>query len=249
MGLPEVFYGFNHFYVANQEHNILLDFNAIDSLSFSGYDKRKQFLNPATGVNHFEEEKKEGPEDAKEAQDSAEEIAASLEKLVLEQSGLLEHEKTLNLIDVVPSKVEVAQAGFWKGKDTSKIKDYKEVTFTSDWSFSTPYKGTIRYLSSASKAIKDETNLQLNFKKDASTDHLKVVATPEAKIPFEMLSPDNPIVHFGEVYLFECDLEDCGYSMSKLRFRVMKDCFYVLLRSYLRVDGMKVRIFDTRIFH
>jgi len=88
MGLPEVFYGLNHFYVANQEHNILLDFNAIDSLSFSGYDKRKDFLNPEGGVNYFEEEKKEGAEDAKEAEEPVAEIAASLAKLVLEQSGL-----------------------------------------------------------------------------------------------------------------------------------------------------------------
>lgn len=125
MGLPEVFYGMNHFYVSHKEHNILLDFNAIDSLSYSGFDKRKQFLNPETGVNHFVEEKKEGAEDAKEAEEPAAEIAASLEKLVLEQSGLFAHEKTLNLIDVIPAGVQVAQAGFWKGKDTSKIKDYK----------------------------------------------------------------------------------------------------------------------------
>ena len=64
-----------------------------------------------------------------------------------------------------------------------------------------------------------------------------------------MLTPENPIVHFGEVYLFECDLEDCGYALSKVRFRVMADCFYILLRYYLRVDGVRVRIFDTRIFH
>jgi hypothetical protein len=43
MGLPSVFYGFNHFYVANKEHNILLDFNSIDCLSFSGFQKRKCF--------------------------------------------------------------------------------------------------------------------------------------------------------------------------------------------------------------
>lgn len=72
---------------------------------------------------------------------------------------------------------------------------------------------------------------------------------PEASIPFEKLSAENPILHFGEIYLFECDLEDCGYAMSKIRFRVMKDCYYVLLRYYLRVDGVRVRLFDTRIFH
>ena len=59
MGLPEVFYGFNHLYISNKDLNILLDFNAIDSLSLSGYDKRKQFLNPKSGVNMFQEEKSE----------------------------------------------------------------------------------------------------------------------------------------------------------------------------------------------
>lgn len=29
----------------------------------------------------------------------------------------------------------------------------------------------------------------------------------------------------------------------------MEDCFYCLLRYYLRVDGVAVRMFDTRIFH
>ena len=46
MGLPEVFYGFNHLYISNKEHNILLDFNSVDSLSYSGFHKREQFLNP-----------------------------------------------------------------------------------------------------------------------------------------------------------------------------------------------------------
>lgn len=141
------------------------------------------------------------------------------------------------------------QSGLWQKKDTSKIKDYKEVTWTSDWTYSTPYKGTVRYLSQQAKKIHDETNLEIDFDKDAKTGHLTLKALPEAQIKFEMLSPENPIVHFGEVFLFESDLDDCGYSMSKIRFRVMEDCFYVLLRFYLRVDGVRVRIFDTRVFH
>ena len=37
--------------------------------------------------------------------------------------------------------------------------------------------------------------------------------------------------------------------MAQARYRVMADCFYILLRYFLRVDGVKVRIIDTRIFH
>ena len=29
----------------------------------------------------------------------------------------------------------------------------------------------------------------------------------------------------------------------------MKDCFFILLRSYVRIDHVTVRVLDTRIFH
>ena len=172
-----------------------------------------------------------------------------MQKLILEQSALSEEEKMLNTIDVIPCHVQVAMARFWKNKDKSKIKDYKEYEASSDWTFSTSYKGTTRYLSNYAKKIEDETSLALDNNKDGAVDTLKLVTTPEAAIPFHMLSPENPIKHFGQVYLFETDLEDCGYSMSIVRFRVMGDCFYILLRFFLRIDGVAVRVIDTRIFH
>jgi type 2A phosphatase activator TIP41 len=69
------------------------------------------------------------------------------------------------------------------------------------------------------------------------------------EIPLGMLGQDNPIKHYGEVVMYEDELGDKGYSKSNVRFRVMKDCFFVLLRSYTRVDHVCVRILDTRIFH
>jgi hypothetical protein len=95
MGLPEVFYGSNHLIIANKEHNILLDFNAVDSLSYSGFSKRSQFLNPDSGKNH------------EESKGDVEELTANLEKLVLENSGLSVDEKKFNLIDIIPKSVQV----------------------------------------------------------------------------------------------------------------------------------------------
>ena len=48
--------------------------------------------------------------------------------------------------------------------------------------------------------------------------------------------------------LFEDEMADKGFSRVNVRFRVMHDCFFVLLRSYTRVDHVLVRILDTRIF-
>lgn len=72
--------------------------------------------------------------------------------------------------------------------------------------------------------------------------------TSVTEIPFDLLGEDNPILHYGEVVLFEDELGDKGFSRVNVRFRVMADCFFILLRSYTRVDHVMVRILDTRIF-
>lgn len=64
-----------------------------------------------------------------------------------------------------------------------------------------------------------------------------------------MLGVENVIKHYGEVLLYEDELGDKGFSKVNVRFRVMEDCYLILLRSYVRVDHVLVRIFDTRIFH
>ena len=64
-----------------------------------------------------------------------------------------------------------------------------------------------------------------------------------------MLSQDNPVLYFDEVTLYEDELADRGCSKSYVRFRVMADCWFILLRSYVRIDKVAVRILDTRIFH
>ena len=70
----------------------------------------------------------------------------------------------------------------------------------------------------------------------------------QKEIPFHMLGQDNPIRHYGEVVLFEDELGDKGFSKVNVRYRVMDDCFFILHRSYTRVDHVLVRILDTRIF-
>lgn len=51
------------------------------------------------------------------------------------------------------------------------------------------------------------------------------------------------------IHLWEDEIDDKGLSMSEFRFRVMNDCFFGLLRHYLRLDDVAIRIYDTRIYH
>jgi type 2A phosphatase activator TIP41 len=64
-----------------------------------------------------------------------------------------------------------------------------------------------------------------------------------------MLGQNNPIKYYGEVTLYEDEFADRGFSKSNVRCRVMDNCFFVLLRSYIRIDQVAVRILDTRVFH
>lgn len=122
----------------------------------------------------------------------------------------------LNKIEMIPSKLEVIQTEHWKKKDTSKIKDFTTLEVISDWTFSSPYKGSLRFLSNHVKRIKETTSLDLSPLVPATFDpesKIKVEITDE-QIPYERLSPQNPIVNFGQLYLFECDLEDSGYTLA-----------------------------------
>jgi type 2A phosphatase activator TIP41 len=64
----------------------------------------------------------------------------------------------------------------------------------------------------------------------------------------EKLLPGNPPLFFEEVMLWEDELSDRGNSKAHVRFRVMKDCWFILLRSYMRLDNVSVRILDTQVF-
>lgn len=234
MGMPEVFYGFNHLYIINPQKDILLEFSAVDALSLSAFAKQREHLkNGSTLESDFD--KKVGVGSAKDS------------------SAAVSEEKQLNQIDLMPARIEVKDSTLWKKKDMSKVKDFKQIEVISDWTYSTPYKGTVLRLSSASKRVFLETSLQFPCLVASAGVQLPKqpisVQPSTTELPLHRLGRENPIIHWGEVYLYEDDLGDQGYCCCQLRFRVMGDCFYVLHRYYLRVDQVLVRIFDTRIFH
>lgn len=52
----------------------------------------------------------------------------------------------------------------------------------------------------------------------------------------------------GPCILYEDELSDNGMSQLSFRCRVMPKCFLILLRYWLRVDNVIIRINDTRIY-
>ena len=68
-------------------------------------------------------------------------------------------------------------------------------------------------------------------------------------IDTEMLMRQEPILFYKSLLLFEDFLHDNGISQLSLKIRVMPSCWFVLLRYWLRVDGVLMRMRDTRCFH
>jgi len=77
---------------------------------------------------------------------------------------------------------------------------------------------------------------------------LREVASEE-RINIEKLKIPEQISFFDEVCLFEDELSDHGTAHLNVKIRVMPTSFFILQRFFLRVDGVVIRVFDTRIYH
>ena len=104
-------------------------------------------------------------------------------------------------------------------------------------------KGTIHEGDSESKVYIHEKN------DSKGTGFSAYLETTEEEIPIGNLKENNPIIWANVINLWEDELGDNGISNCEFRFRVMNDCFFGLLRHYLRVDDVMIRIYDTRIYH
>ncbi|KAK9465594.1 TIP41-like family-domain-containing protein [Lipomyces arxii] len=89
-----------------------------------------------------------------------------------------------------------------------------------DWTYTTEYKGT----------------------SDARFIH------SDHSIPFDKLRQHDPILFFDDVVLFEDELGDNGIAMYSVKIRVMSERLFLLARFFLRVDGVLLRVKDTRLF-
>lgn len=97
-----------------------------------------------------------------------------------------------------------------------------------DWSYSTDYKGTTYDAGSGAE-------WQLT---DSSKDPIRV----------DLLSRPDPILFFDEIVLYEDELADNGIAVFSIKIRVMADRLLLLSRFFLRLDGVIVRIRDTRVY-
>ncbi len=219
--MPDIFYGYNSVYIANPKYDFVYKVTAVEALQFCAFGVREK--HPLLCAS-----KELTVEDLKTQVEAQNKKAAEAKEIY-------------NPINALPVTVLAKQSEVWAKKDFTTIKDFQKIEAVSDWTYTTPYKGSLAYLSKAPVPHFLPSIVPIKS--------LVTVEPTNEAIPFHKLGKDNPVLQFDEIPLFEDDLDDLGFAQMVARCRVMKDSFYMLLRNYVRVDGMFVRIMDTRVYH
>ncbi|KAL2270474.1 hypothetical protein VTJ83DRAFT_2658 [Remersonia thermophila] len=141
-----------------------------------------------------------------------------------------------------------------------------EVVRMYDWSYSAVYKGdevpaSVSSSSAAAAAAAaggdGEGKGNGNGEEEPSEpgEHgrtarrrLAVDETGRTEIPIELLKRRDPILFADEVVLYESELDDNGTSAMTVKLRVMEERMLLLCRLFMRLDGVLVRVRDTRLY-
>ncbi|XP_067675487.1 TIP41-like protein [Haliotis asinina] len=133
----------------------------------------------------------------------------------------------LKLVDAHQDPLKVAAAEEWQNARSS-CEHIKNVVKPFDWTYSTDYKGEVITVD--------------------NKPGFKVTPTSE-RIDLEKLKVREKIMFYDDVLLFEDELSDNGSSILSVKIRVMPSSFFILLRFFMRVDNVMIRVNDTRIYH
>lgn len=172
----------------------------------------------------------------------------------------------------MPPAVEVSTAREWKISRKAEMEAHNAKKIEYDWTFTTPYTGTVtRDVNDCSNEVSQSSERALisagetchsKFENDTFTAHLASeseesnscsnnnsmwIDTSEL-LDRTLLTNRDPILFFDEVALYESELEDNGISQLSVKIRVMPKCWYVLLRFFMRVDHVMVRLREIRFF-
>ncbi|XP_035741432.1 TIP41-like protein [Vespa mandarinia] len=118
--------------------------------------------------------------------------------------------------------VQLACAEAWKESRSESSEFLEEKVKPFDWTFTTNYTGTI-------------SGFHLEETKD--------------RIDLDKLRRKEKIRFYHDLTLFEDELHDNGIAVCSVKIRVMPTSFFILLRYFLRIDNVMLRIKDTRIYH
>ncbi|GAB7339632.1 hypothetical protein MBLNU457_6224t2 [Dothideomycetes sp. NU457] len=125
--------------------------------------------------------------------------------------------------------LQVAYSKEWQA-DRQHQEGIKEVVKPFDWSYSTDYRGTT------------------TTGGDEGVSGWRASDPAKTPIRTDLLTRPDPILFYDDVVLYEDELADNGIALLSCKIRVMPERLLLLSRFFLRLDGVIVRVRDTRVY-
>ena len=117
--------------------------------------------------------------------------------------------------------------------------------FYYDWTFSSPYAGTILHYEHIGNVECNNTTTTIPIINHRN----QWQPLTNSHIPFHLLQDTTqPILLFDDIYLYEDDLHDNGDVSMNIKLRVMPTCWFALQRLVVRVDYVRIRCREVRCF-
>jgi hypothetical protein len=166
------------------------------------------------------------------------------------------------------AQLKVSDARTWMQRSATSNPEIAVKKEVFDWTYTSNYQGS--YGVSDTKSTPESKDLALNtfptvtFPVDAAEENTTPFNIPAAdvlvealqtqstdeKMPVQLLMDRSyPILFQDNIRFYDDELHDNGVSSFSAKIRVHSYGFLVLLRFWLRVDGVILRVYDTRIFH
>ncbi|CAK9290181.1 unnamed protein product [Gordionus sp. m RMFG-2023] len=130
--------------------------------------------------------------------------------------------------------LKVSYSKEWLQSREESETQLKGMVKSYDWTFTTSYIGDL---------LLNLDNTDSYFEKD------QTFPQNSESIDYEMLKIPEKILFFDQIDLYEDELGDNGISKCDVKIRVTPSYMFILLRFFLRVDGVIARSKETRYFH
>ena len=123
---------------------------------------------------------------------------------------------------------------------SEKSKEGTSSEFYYDWTFATPYAGSVQMSTSSDSS--DTSRKCINNRRYWKQQ-------TQSYIPIHLLQDTSqPILLYDDISLFEDDLHDNGDVSLNIKLRVMPKCWYNLQRLFIRVDHVCLKVREVRMF-
>jgi len=169
------------------------------------------------------------------------------------RSLVFKAEDALALVGPADPHLSVQAAETWKRHKSRP--DVMQLENPSDWTFTSPYQGTLTGFHDSVQEehpTTDESLDRLPSVDVASIGHDPLTIHPSSLLEINMQlckRTDIPILFYSEVMLYEDELDDHGAVQASIRVRVMESFVLILYRFFLRIDHVMVRLCETRYYH